>query len=138
MLDATPVRVALGANEVAAAIDACLSAAQASTACADACLNEEDIEAMRVCIALDQDCADVCATTATLLSRPGRADHRVVHRLLQACVHACASSAEECERHAEHHRHCAICARVTRACEVSCKALLDAEAFEELQKLAGG
>jgi hypothetical protein len=49
----------------------------------------------------------------------------------------CTSSAEECARHAEHHRHCAICEKVCRKCVEACSALLDAQALGELQKLAG-
>jgi hypothetical protein len=73
---------------------------------------------------------------ARILSRPAQSDHLVVHRLLQACVRECRLCAEECARHGQHH-HCAICARACRACEAACRALLDAEAFEELEKLAG-
>jgi hypothetical protein len=49
--------------------------------------------------------------------------------------HTCA---DECERHAAHHRHCGICARACRACAKACGELLDDEAFKELEKLAGG
>lgn len=137
MLDASPVSVDLGAAEVAAAIDACLNCVQACTACADADVVEEDVEEMRTCIALDQNCADVCAVTARALSRPAHSDRFVVHRLLQACSRLCEECAEECARHADHHRHCAICEKACRACARACNALLEAEAFEELEKLAG-
>jgi hypothetical protein len=40
--------------------------------------------------------------------------------------------------HAAHHQHCAICERACRACERACGVLLEAEAFEALEKLAGG
>jgi hypothetical protein len=138
MLDASPSGVPLGAAEVAAAIDACLNCAQSCTSCADADLVEDDVAEMRACIALCLECADVCDLVARILSRPAQSDHVVVHRLLQACVRECTLCAEECARHAEHHRHCAICAKACRTCEVACAALLDAEAFEELKKLAGG
>lgn len=138
MLDASPRGVPLGVAEVAAAIDACLQCAQSCTSCADADLAEDDVAAMRACTALCLDCADVCDLVARILSRPAQSDHVVVHRLLQACVRECTLCAEECARHTEHHRHCAICAQVCRACKVACEALLDAEAFDELEKLAGG
>jgi hypothetical protein len=137
MLESTEAGTALGAAEVAAAIDACLSCDQACTACANACLAEDDIDAMRACIALDETCADICATTARLLSRPVLADHVLLDDTLRACVRACSRCAEECARHA-HHRHCAICAQVCRACEHACTALLEGETFSELTKLAGG
>jgi uncharacterized membrane protein len=137
MLDASPTGVPLGVAEVAAAIDACLNCAQACTSCAGADLVEDDVDELRTCIALDQNCADVCDVAARVLSRPGHRDHFVVHRLLQACVRARTTCAEECARHADHHRHCAICARACVACVQACSALLDAEALQELQKLAG-
>ena len=137
MLDASPSGVPLGVAEVAAAIDACLNCVQSCTSCADADLVEPDVAEMRACIALCRDCADVCDFVARILSRPAQSDHVVVHRLLQACVRECTIYTEECARHAEHHRHRAICAKACRACEVACKALLDAEAFEQLEKLAG-
>jgi uncharacterized membrane protein len=138
MLDAAPTAVPLGAGDVAAAIDACSNAAQACTSCADSDLAEEDVASLRRCIALDADCADVCTVTARILSRSTAPDHIVLHRLLQACVRACELCAEECARHAEHHRHCAICAKACRACVQACTELLETEAFIELQKLAGG
>jgi hypothetical protein len=138
MLEASPTGVPLGAAEVAAAIDACLTCVQSCTSCADADLVEEDVAEMRACIALCLDCADICDLVARVLSRPAQSDHLVVHRLLRACVRQCTLCTEECSRHAEHHRHCAICARTCRACEAACAALLEVEAFEELEKLAGG
>jgi hypothetical protein len=138
MLDAAPVPIELGAEAVAAAIEACMVTAQACTSCANSCLAEDDVAAMTRCIALCDDCADVCTATLRVLSRPFGADHRTTHRLLSACVRACANSAEECERHAAHHRHCAICAKACRACRAACAALLDAEAFAQMERLAGG
>ena len=138
MLDSTPAGAAWGAGEVAAAIDACLDCLQTCTSCANACLGEDDVAEMAECIALDQNCADLCATTARVLSRPVDADSRLVHPLLQACVRACSSCAEECARHAKHHQHCAICAQACRACLAACTTLLEAEAFAELKDLEGG
>jgi hypothetical protein len=138
MLEAGPSEVPFGAQQVADAIDACLACLQACTSCADADLAEQDVAEMSKCIALCIECADVCDAVARSLSRPAHTDHFVVHRLLQACVQTCTNSAEECDRHAPHHRHCALCAKTCRACAHACSELLDAEAFEELEKLAGG
>ena len=132
MLDASPTGVPLGVAAVAAAIDACLDCLQSCTSCADADLVEEDVGDLSTCSALCLTCADVCGVTARVLSRPAREDTVVVYRLLQACVRTCTSSAEECHRHAAHHRHCAICERVCRACIDACTTLLDAEAFRAL------
>jgi hypothetical protein len=138
LLDAGPGPGSLDPDELSAAIDACLDAAQACTACADADLAEDDVAEMRTCIGLCSDCADVCTATARVLSRQAGYDQLLVHRLLQACVRACSSCADECARHADHHAHCRICAEVCRECEAACRRLLDSEAFQELQALAGG
>ena len=136
MLDAAPNGVPVITADVAAAIDACLSCLQSCTSCADADLAEQDVAEMATCVALCVTCADVCDVTARLLSRPAHWDRFTVHRSLQACVRSCTNSAEECAKHA-HHRHCAICEKVCRACIAACDTLLDAETFAELQKLAG-
>jgi hypothetical protein len=125
ILDAVPTGVPLNTDEIAAAIDACLSCVQTCTTCANADLAEEDIDELRICAALCITCADVCDVTARVLSRPAQWDQFIVHHLLEACVRACESSAEECGRHAHHHRHCAICEQVCRTCAQACAALLD-------------
>jgi len=138
ILEAAPSVPGFDVEDLATAIDACTDASVACTACADADLAEDDVASLRVCIELDADCADICSATARVLSRRARYDVLLVQRLLQACVRACASCAEECERHAEHHRHCALCGEACRTCQRTCEKLLQAEAFEQVQALAGG
>jgi hypothetical protein len=137
MLEASPVASELSTETVAAAIDACLSSQQSCVSCADSDLAEGDVAAMARCVALCVTCADVCTTTARTLSRRFAANHRVTHHVLRACVLTCSDCAEECERHAAHHRHCALCAQACRACAQACQALLQGEAFAQLGKLAG-
>jgi hypothetical protein len=137
MLDASPTGVPVQPEDVAAAIDACLSCLQSCTSCADSDLAEEDVEELATCAALCLNCADVCDLTARLLSRPAHWERFVVYRLLEACIRTCTESAEECHKHAHHHRHCAICEKVCRECIQACNAVLDDETFEELQNLAG-
>ena len=129
MLDAFPAAVPVGATELAAATDTCLACVQACNACANSDLLEPDVATLRACIALNLACADICAATARLLSRPGQWDLLTVRDLVTTCVRSCTVCAEECDRHAEHHRHCAICAEVCRACLRACTALLADEAF---------
>jgi hypothetical protein len=137
MLDAAPTGVPLNAEDVAAAIDASLSCFQACTSCADSDLAEQDADELSTCVALCLSCADVCDATARLLSRPAHWEGFIVYRLLQACVRSCTDSAEECAKHAHHHRHCAICETVCLECIQACNAVLDDETFAELQDLAG-
>ena len=138
MLEASPVQIDLGLEAVAAAVDACMISAQACISCSNSSIAEDDVGPMRRSIALCDVCADVCTTMLRQLSRPFEADRVITHRLLGACVRTCSDCAEECERHAAHHRHHAICAKVCRACARACGELLEAEAFQELEKLAGG
>lgn len=138
MLEASPVDIPLGVDAVAAAIAACLDCLQSCASCVDSDLIEADIDEMRACIALCRDCGDVCDLVARMLSRPAQSDDVVVRRLLQACVRQCTLCAEECARHAEHHRHCAVCAKTCRACEAACRELLGDEPLEKLETVAGG
>lgn len=114
----------LNVDKFAEAIDACLSCAQTCTACADACLAEDSVAELRDCIRTDLDCADICATTAAVLSRRTGSNPTVVRALLEACRTACAVCAEDCESHAGHHEHCKICAEACRRCEKACEELL--------------
>src|SRR4051794_30810984 len=93
MLEAAPATAYLDATDLVAAIDACSDAEQACTSCADSSVAEDDVAALRRCIGLDQDCADVCGATARVLSRQLRYDTVLIHHLLQTCVRACASCA---------------------------------------------
>jgi len=137
MLDTVPTGVPFGAELVAAAIDTCLRCTQSCTTCAGADLVEPDIDEMRDCIAICLNCADVCALVARLLSRPAHNDEYVIHRLLQASVRVCTACADECAKHAHHHRHCALSEKVCRECMTACQRLLDTESMAEVQKLAG-
>jgi hypothetical protein len=108
---------------LARAIDECLACFQACTACADACLSEEELADLIMCIRLNQDCADICAATAQVLSRPSGFDRGGTMTLVRACVEACRACEAECQRHAGMHEHCAICAEACRRCAEACAAL---------------
>jgi hypothetical protein len=129
MLHASRADVPVGPAELATAIDSCLTSVGVCTACADSDLIERDVATLRACVAINLACADICDATARVLSRPGQWDLLTVRDLLVTCVRSCTACAEECDRHAEHHRHCAICAEVCRACIGACTALLENEAF---------
>jgi hypothetical protein len=72
------------------------------------------------------DCADVCATTARVLSRHTGYDANISRTLLEEFAMACQSCGDECSRHAEMHEHCRICAEACRSCEQGCRELLAA------------
>jgi hypothetical protein len=125
MLMAHPAKLEIDPAALAACIDACFDCAQTCMACADACLAEDDVRPLVRCITLNQDCDDVCDVTGRLLSRQTRPDWRVVRAQVTACLAACRDCADECERHADHHEHCRICAQACRRCEAACVRLLD-------------
>lgn len=137
VLDASPASLVVEAEELAAAIDACLTCVRTCTVCADSDLVEEDLGILRTCIALNQVCADICDTTARVLLRPAQWDNLTVRLLLEACVRACSVCEQECARHAEHHRHCAVCAEACRACVEACTVLLNAAAFQATRPSGG-
>ena len=104
LLDTYPRTVNVDAGVLAATIDALSDCAQACTADADDDLSEQNLTEMVKCIRLCLDCADVCTATVT---KP----------LLEACVGTCKSCGDECERHAQMHEHCRVCAEACRRCE---------------------
>ena len=114
-------RKASDGTAYAACIDACVECEVVCSACADGCLGEQDIDALRRCIRLDLDCADLCGTTARLLARATDESGEALRATLTACMRACAACARECERHDM--QHCQICAQVCRRCEESCRQL---------------
>ena len=126
MLETYPQAISLDRIQLAATIDILDACAEACTACADACLSEPDVAELTKCIRTNLDCADVCATTARVLSRHTGYDASMSRAMLQACVISCASCADECETHAEMHEHCRICAEACRSCEQACRDLLAA------------
>ncbi|MFC4003741.1 four-helix bundle copper-binding protein [Prauserella oleivorans] len=108
-------------------VEECIACAQACTACADACLSERDdmLPMLRKCIRTNEDCADICDTTARVLSRHTGYDANITRAVLQACATVCKSCGDECDLHATEHEHCRVCAEACRRCERACQELLD-------------
>lgn len=124
MIATHPGEIGLDRELLARAIDALMACSQACTACADACLSEDMVDQLRKCIRTNLDCADICDTTARVLSRHTSDDANLTRALLTACVQACRACGDECEHHANHHEHCRVCAEACRACEQACNDLL--------------
>jgi hypothetical protein len=112
------------AGVLADALNALKDCAQACVADVDADLAEPNVTDMVKCIRLCLDCNDVCTASAGVLSRPTDLQVRVTKPLLEACVSVCKSCGDECERHAQMHDHCRICAEACRRCEKACRQLL--------------
>jgi hypothetical protein len=106
-------------------IDACFSAVETCTACADACLSERDVSHLVPCIRLNLDCAAVCNATGNIMARSNKAGHRqLLEAQLANCTAFCRACAEECRRHGDMHRHCAVCAEACTACAEACTLML--------------
>jgi uncharacterized membrane protein len=124
MLDAYPRDLNLDARMLTATLDALIECAQACTSDADADLSERNVAELVKCVRLCMDCADVCAATVRVISRQTDYDANVTRPLLEACAATCRSCGDECERHAQMHEHCRMCAEACRRCERACRDLL--------------
>ena len=102
-------------------IEECYNCAQTWTSCADACLAEEMVNQLKQCIRLNLDCADICATTGAMASRRTGSNEQILRQVIEACAAACRVCGDECEKHAQHHEHCGICAQACRRCEQACQ-----------------
>jgi hypothetical protein len=86
MLSTTPNRTMTGESVLDECIEACAECELACTVCADACLGERQLEQLRACIRLNQDCADACNVTARVLSRQLQGDMEFLGAELEACA----------------------------------------------------
>ena len=105
-------------------IEGTFACAQGCTACADACLGEEQVANLRQCIRLNLDCADICGATGKMASRRTGSNEAILRATIEACAASCRACAEECAKHAEMHEHCRICADTCRRCAEACEAAL--------------
>ena len=124
MLDAYPAETVLDKQLLTRSIETCGECAQTCTACADADLREKTAVDLVKCAQLNLDCADMCQTTARVLTRQTGYDRDMIRAVVQACAQACRISGEECDRHAHMHQHCAVCAEVCHRCENACNDVL--------------
>jgi hypothetical protein len=126
MLEAHPLPAELDRDLLARCIDECLACLQSCTVCADASVAQPDVVDLRRSIRLCLDCADVCDATGRMLSRQTEYVATTARAQVSSCWELCAICATECERHAQHHEHCRICAEQCRRCEEACSAVLEA------------
>lgn len=102
-------------------IEECYDCGRSCIACADACMGEPDIKELTQCIRINLDCADMCFATGAAATRRTAPNNELLRSMMESCVIACRLCAEECERHAEHHEHCRLCAEACRRCEQACQ-----------------
>ena len=96
-------------------IEACLKCMEECEHCASACLHEEDVKMMARCIALDRDCADICATAARWMAR----DSEFANAICRQCAEVCRACGAECRKHKMD--HCQRCADACDACAEECE-----------------
>jgi hypothetical protein len=92
--------------------------------CADACLGEQNVQALAECIRLNLDCADICTTTAAVISRQTGTAMELIRAQIQACKAACKECGDECRKHAQKHEHCKVCSDVCQKCVQACDQLM--------------
>lgn len=127
MLETYPGEVTIDPALLAETIRMLGDCAQACSACADACLAEQEVAALTRCIRLNLDCADVCEVTSRILSRQTGGDPAAVRALVEACAQVCHACADECAQHGQYGMaHCKVCADACSRCLTACEQLLDA------------
>lgn len=124
MLLAVPSHHGIDTAVLGEYIDAAHACAQTCTACADACLDEYNLQ--RECIVACLTCADVCDVAARVLSRSARWDRPTVSSLVEVMARSCSVCAGLCEQHADTAKHCGVCADACRRAEKAGQQLLTA------------
>lgn len=119
-----PKKAPFDFKNVIGCMTALTDCAQTCYICADACLNEQDVEALRRCIRLSYDCGDACWTANRYLGRQTPADWGLFRMALEGCIAACRSCADECDKHAQKHEHCRTTAECCRYSVEVCTKLL--------------
>lgn len=101
-----------------ACIEACNACVVACNHCAASCLQEPDVKMMARCIALDMDCAQICALAVAAMAR-GSEHAKAICTL---CADICEACGAECAKHAGHGMaHCQACAEACNACAKECR-----------------
>ena len=98
-----------------ACIEACNSCAVACNHCAASCLQEPKVQMMARCIALDMDCAQICALAAATMAR----DSDQAKVICGLCANICQACGDECGKHDM--AHCKECAKACLKCADECR-----------------
>ncbi|MBW3547596.1 MAG: four-helix bundle copper-binding protein [Actinobacteria bacterium] len=111
-------------NTLIDVIDRIYGCGKTCTACADACLGEDDPKAQAACITSCQNCGEVCITTARALSRVTGFNPETIRHLVEACEQICRICADECASHGDGMEHCRRCSETCRDCADACRSFL--------------
>ncbi len=96
-------------------IDSCIRCAEACEFCATSDLNEPDVKLVLSCAQINRECAEVCWTSASLMSM----DSQFAKQFCRLCADICDACATECERH--NIDHCKRCAQACHSCAEECR-----------------
>lgn len=98
-------------------IDACNACATACNHCVASCLQEPDVKMMARCVALDMDCADICALAAAMMARGS--EH--AQAICSLCADICQACGDECAKHDM--AHCQDRAKACHQCAEACRTM---------------
>lgn len=96
-------------------IEACHRCMEECEHCATACLQEDNVKMMALCIQLDRSCASICS----LAEREMASGSPFAERVCQLCAEICEACGEECAKHQVD--HCQSCAQACRRCAEACR-----------------
>lgn len=83
--------------------------------CYNACLKEEDVNSMAMCIRLDWECADICGYLEQAISR----STPFISEIAAPCAKICEAYGSESKKH--DHEHCQKCAETCFICAKACR-----------------
>jgi hypothetical protein len=110
----------LDAETLRTCIEACFDCAAVASACADACLAEQEVAALSRCIRACLDCSDLCMATARMLSRQIEQSRELMVSQIDVCRIACLTCSQECLLHAEIYEQCRLCGDACLQCDIAC------------------
>lgn len=100
-------------------IDACMECSIECIHCANACLDEKDVQNLRRCIRLNLECADMCILASKMMA----AGSEFANEICNMCAKVCQACGEECGSHS-HMDHCRKCSEVCMRCAEECRAMV--------------
>jgi hypothetical protein len=81
-----------------------------------ACLDARNVKSMADCIRLEIECAEICRTAASFMSRGSR----FAHDVCRVCAEICEACGAECDKFGDMD-HCRRCAEACHQCAEECR-----------------
>ncbi|MDF2839357.1 MAG: hypothetical protein K0Q99_128 [Clostridia bacterium] len=96
-------------------IEACIKCAQACNKCFKSCLENDNINEMKLALSTLVDCAEICYVTAVNMSQ----DNSFSEDLIKACADLCDTCATICEVYED--LSCQASVEACRKCAAECR-----------------